>query len=76
MISGPSTSTSINEPLTHSMQVLSKSKSKEHLASKLNRLQKNQLGISPIKISHCIKDCLIQKGLKLQLVTATTTGNW
>ena len=35
---------------------------------------KNQLGMSAIKISYCIKNCLIPKGLKLEVVP--TTGNF
>ena len=73
-------STVKNERLTetseHSIQVLHESINKEHLALKLNHLKEKTARYESHKdfLSRCIKDCLIPKGLKLEL--EPTIGNF
>ena len=73
MLSGPSTSTLVDEPLTenseHSVQVIQENINKEYLALKLNRLKEKSAGYEFYKdfLSRCIKERLIPKGLKLEL---------
>ena len=75
-VSGPSTSTLVNELLTenseHSMQVIYESINEELLALKLNHLKEKSARYKSHKdfLSRCIKDHLIPKGLKLELEPA------
>ena len=77
MVSGPSTTTLIKEPLIeNSKQVLRKCINKEHLALKLNHLKEKAARYEPQKdfISRCIKNYLTRTGLELEL--EPTIGNF